>query len=174
MATANDKVLEKVIRAPGGLSRILSSINVAAQSSGGDSSKQSTPGKDVVASAAKQTTEPAVDTIQVAAVKGEAKKGTAKVKITIKRPASINFAVKCKELSGEFFMNEKGESSIRMPEGETLTKAAFMKRAGYRGTKWKDFIIEQKFRDEAADEQEKETEYSVRIGDLVEALCPST
>jgi hypothetical protein len=49
-----------------------------------------------------------------------------------------------------------------------------MKRAGYRGTKWKDFIIEQKFRDEAADEQEKKTEYSVRIGDLVEALCPST
>jgi hypothetical protein len=91
------------------------------------------------------------------------------VKITIKRPASINFTVRSKDLCGEFFMNEKGEYSIRTPEGETLSRDAFMKRSGGRGS-WKRFVIEQKFLDKAADERDKDVEYSVRIGDLVDAL----
>lgn len=39
-------------------------------------------------------------------------------------------------------MNEKGEFSIRMFEGEIIIKVVFMKWVGYCGMKWKDFIIE--------------------------------
>ena len=49
-------MLQKVIRASGGLSRILSSINCAAQSSGAGSSKQSTPAKDKAQSKAPEST----------------------------------------------------------------------------------------------------------------------
>tara|TARA_B100000674_G_scaffold485273_2_gene491898 strand:+ start:130 stop:723 length:594 start_codon:yes stop_codon:yes gene_type:complete len=190
----DEKVLQKVIRAPGGLSRILSSINCAAQSSGAGSSKQSTPAKDKAQSKAPESTAnppvtpaptpvaatpaalpssspPASKQRKVTVVKslpGRGKRKTCEVSYAV--PEGEKVPVCIKDVRGEFFFR-RGPKDYRVRittedgTSKDISPAAFEQHAGLKRGKWRRSISLVKT-EPASDAQEPD----MHIGEFLDAF----